>query len=70
MLHPNPQTPGAAVHWYGKAGITPGRKVGHVTITADSPAAARAALRDIDPAAADALEQTSAAETSGGPQVH
>lgn len=28
------QTPGAAVHWYGKAGIAAGRKLGHITITA------------------------------------
>jgi phosphoribosylaminoimidazole carboxylase len=26
-------TPGASVHWYGKAGTTLGRKVGHVTVT-------------------------------------
>jgi Phosphoribosylaminoimidazole carboxylase C-terminal domain len=28
------QTPGASLHWYGKAGISAGRKLGHVTITA------------------------------------
>ena len=27
--------PGAAVHWYGKNGCKKGRKVGHLTITAD-----------------------------------
>ncbi|KAA0176646.1 hypothetical protein FNF27_01927 [Cafeteria roenbergensis] len=37
-------TPGAALHWYGKAGVRLGRKVGHVTVTGSSPmeAAARA----------------------------
>lgn len=34
---PWPQTPGAKVHWYGKAGVTPGRKVG--SSTAAAPAA-------------------------------
>lgn len=32
--------PGAAVHWYGKAGTRPGRKVGHITVTAPSQAEA------------------------------
>ncbi|KAF0682882.1 Aste57867_25017 [Aphanomyces stellatus] len=46
--------PGAAVHWYGKAEIRVGRKVGHVTVVAPSAAelARRAAL--VDPAAAPA----------------
>lgn len=28
--------PEAAIHWYGKAGITPMRKVGHITLTANT----------------------------------
>lgn len=29
--------PRATVHWYGKTSATPGRKLGHVTVLADSP---------------------------------
>jgi phosphoribosylaminoimidazole carboxylase len=38
------RTPGAALHWYGKAAARAGRKMGHVTVTGDSAmeAAARA----------------------------
>ena len=28
--------PRAVVHWYGKVGCTPGRKVGHINLTSDS----------------------------------
>jgi len=35
--------PGAHLHLYGKAEARPGRKMGHLTVTAESPAAARAA---------------------------
>ncbi|HYE96994.1 MAG TPA: 5-(carboxyamino)imidazole ribonucleotide synthase [Rubricoccaceae bacterium] len=34
--------PGAAVHLYGKHDVRPRRKMGHVTVTANDPAAARA----------------------------
>lgn len=29
-------TPGAAMHWYGKQGCKKGRKMGHITVTADN----------------------------------
>ncbi|HSV70314.1 MAG TPA: 5-(carboxyamino)imidazole ribonucleotide synthase [Methylibium sp.] len=35
--------PGAHLHLYGKAGARPGRKMGHLTLTAATPEAARAA---------------------------
>jgi 5-(carboxyamino)imidazole ribonucleotide synthase len=35
--------PGAHLHLYGKRQARPGRKMGHLTLTADSPQAARAA---------------------------
>ena len=34
--------PGAHLHLYGKASARPGRKMGHLTITAATPAGARA----------------------------
>jgi 5-(carboxyamino)imidazole ribonucleotide synthase len=34
--------PGVRVHWYGKAEPRPGRKMGHLTVTAADPASARA----------------------------
>ena len=43
------------MHWYGKGEVADQRKVGHVTITASSPAEARSRLAIIDPAAAVAL---------------
>ena len=54
------------MHWYGKGEVADQRKVGHVTITASSPAEARSRLATIDPAAAEALAKTSplAAEDS------
>ena len=39
--------PGARVHLYGK-GARPGRKVGHVTLCADTPARLEAPLRDLE----------------------
>ena len=70
-LNPEPQVPGASVHWYGKGEVADQRKVGHVTITAPSPAEARRRLADIDPAAAEALARTSppAPEEESRPQV-
>ena len=53
-------TPGAAVHWYGKAEVAPQRKMGHVTIVARDNAQARARLRAIDPGAADSVDAASA----------
>eukprot|EP00208_Stichococcus_sp_RCC1054_P001609 CAMPEP_0206146038 /NCGR_PEP_ID=MMETSP1473-20131121/29309_1 /ASSEMBLY_ACC=CAM_ASM_001109 /TAXON_ID=1461547 /ORGANISM="Stichococcus sp, Strain RCC1054" /LENGTH=580 /DNA_ID=CAMNT_0053542467 /DNA_START=392 /DNA_END=2134 /DNA_ORIENTATION=+ len=54
------ETPGASVHWYGKAGVTPGRKVGHITLTAPTPQEARRRLAAIEPAAAEALASSAA----------
>jgi 5-(carboxyamino)imidazole ribonucleotide synthase len=34
--------PGTHLHLYGKAGARPGRKMGHLTVTAATPAEARA----------------------------
>lgn len=53
------QTPGASVHWYGKAGISPNRKVGHITIVAPDRATCRHRLAMIDPAAAALLREAS-----------
>ncbi|KAG1699079.1 hypothetical protein DVH05_014449 [Phytophthora capsici] len=36
LLRNSLKVPGAAAHFYGKAGVRPGRKLGHVTITAPS----------------------------------
>ncbi|ETN21719.1 phosphoribosylaminoimidazole carboxylase, ATPase subunit [Phytophthora nicotianae INRA-310] len=36
LLRNSLNIPGAAAHFYGKAGVRPGRKLGHVTITAPS----------------------------------
>ncbi|CEG44503.1 phosphoribosylaminoimidazole atpase subunit [Plasmopara halstedii] len=36
LLRNSLTVPGAAAHFYGKAGVRPGRKLGHVTITAPS----------------------------------
>lgn len=46
---------GASVHWYGKDGVSVGRKVGHVTVVGGTRAEARARLAAIDPAAVAAL---------------
>ncbi|RLN52742.1 hypothetical protein BBJ28_00009631 [Nothophytophthora sp. Chile5] len=36
LLRQSLRVPGASAHFYGKAGVRPGRKLGHVTITASS----------------------------------
>jgi phosphoribosylaminoimidazole carboxylase len=41
-------TPGASVHWYGKEGVAPQRKIGHVTIIGDDRATCRERLQRID----------------------
>ncbi|RHY61505.1 hypothetical protein DYB34_012170 [Aphanomyces astaci] len=43
--------PGSAVHWYGKAAIRPGRKVGHLTVVAPSVAELRARALVLSPTA-------------------
>ena len=74
-------TPGASVHWYGKAGVAAQRKIGHITIVGADSAQCRQRLRAIDPAAADAMEASTARVASelqlgggagagaGGPRV-
>jgi phosphoribosylaminoimidazole carboxylase len=51
-------TRGAKVHWYGKPGMRPARKVGHINISGATREDARARLAAIDPAAAAALAST------------
>ncbi|KAI8474941.1 MAG: eukaryotic-type phosphoribosylaminoimidazole carboxylase [Monoraphidium minutum] len=51
-------TRGAKVHWYGKPGMRPARKVGHINVSGESREQARARLAAIDPAAAAALATT------------
>ena len=52
------QTPGTAVHWYGKE-VQTKRKLGHITIVADENETAQQRLRAIDSAAADAMAAAS-----------
>jgi phosphoribosylaminoimidazole carboxylase len=63
-------TPGASVHWYGKHGVSPQRKVGHVTFVGADGAQARARLAAVDPRAAAAMaaaaDRVAAAELAGG----
>lgn len=42
-------TPGASVHWYGKASVEPRRKVGHINILGSTRAEARRRLEGIRP---------------------
>ncbi|EQC38033.1 AIR carboxylase [Saprolegnia diclina VS20] len=44
--------PGASVHWYGKAGISPGRKVGHITVVAPTLSALLERAKKLSPSAA------------------
>ena len=48
---------GASVHWYGKKGVSKKRKIGHVTIVGDSAEQACDRLSDIDPKAAQSLQE-------------
>ncbi|EFN54406.1 hypothetical protein CHLNCDRAFT_24868 [Chlorella variabilis] len=50
------KVPGASVHWYGKAGVAPQRKIGHITIVGRDNEECRRRLRAID-------------ESDGGPSV-
>ncbi|OQR87072.1 phosphoribosylaminoimidazole carboxylase [Achlya hypogyna] len=47
--------PGASVHWYGKAAIRPGRKVGHITVVAPTLAALLDRAETLCPAAKPAV---------------
>jgi phosphoribosylaminoimidazole carboxylase len=49
---------GAKVHWYGKAGMRKGRKVGHINVVAPNRAEGRRRLAGLDPSAAAALEKS------------
>lgn len=42
------KVPGASVHWYGKAGVAPQRKIGHITIVGRDNEECRRRLRAID----------------------
>ncbi|EDQ88528.1 uncharacterized protein MONBRDRAFT_9068 [Monosiga brevicollis MX1] len=42
-------TPGARLHWYGKAGDRPGRKLGHITLVADDISDLRERLVQLSP---------------------
>jgi phosphoribosylaminoimidazole carboxylase len=53
-------TPGAAVHWYGKEQVVAQRKLGHVTLVARDNEECRRKLRNVDPAAAHAVEAATA----------
>ena len=44
-------TPGASVHWYGKAGCSVKRKIGHVTVTAGTRSEACRRLDAVAPGA-------------------
>lgn len=42
-------TAGASIHWYGKAGVSPQRKIGHVTIIGEDRKQCRERLKKIHP---------------------
>ncbi|GMH36107.1 hypothetical protein BSKO_03975 [Bryopsis sp. KO-2023] len=52
--------PGASIHWYGKAGVSKNRKIGHVNFVGASRGDSRKRLRKLDPDAAEALVKTEA----------
>ena len=45
------------MHWYGKKGVTKNRKIGHITVVADTAEEAQSRLSTIDAEAAQALER-------------
>ncbi|KAK9811859.1 hypothetical protein WJX72_011292 [[Myrmecia] bisecta] len=59
------EVPGASVHWYGKREVAKQRKIGHITITADTTAECRSRLRAIDSRAAKRLEGGSSPSGAG-----
>jgi len=59
-------TPGAKFHWYGKEGVRTARKVGHVTICADSRGAGRGALAAFDAEGAQELADSDARASDAG----
>eukprot|EP00878_Enallax_costatus_P018872 GHUV01019895.1.p1 GENE.GHUV01019895.1~~GHUV01019895.1.p1 ORF type:complete len:545 (+),score=113.92 GHUV01019895.1:191-1825(+) len=60
------KTPGASVHWYDKAGMRQGRKIGHINIVAGSREEGRRKLAALDPAAAESLRKTDEAARRAG----
>ena len=52
-------TPGSSVHWYGKAGVSPQRKIGHVTMVGEDRAQCRVRLHHIDSEVHRLLESSS-----------
>jgi phosphoribosylaminoimidazole carboxylase len=60
------RTPGASVHWYDKAGMRKGRKIGHINIVAGSREEGRQKLAVLDPAAADSLRKSDEAARRAG----
>ena len=49
---------GAKVHWYGKAGMRKGRKIGHINIVAPNREEGRRRLAGLDPSAAASLSKS------------
>lgn len=60
------KAPGASVHWYDKAGMRKGRKIGHINIVAGSREEGRQKLAVLDPAAADSLRRSDEAARRAG----
>ncbi|KAF6260325.1 AIR carboxylase-domain-containing protein [Scenedesmus sp. NREL 46B-D3] len=60
------ETPGASVHWYDKAGMRKGRKIGHINIVAGSREEGRRRLAALDPAAAASLQRSDEAARRAG----
>jgi phosphoribosylaminoimidazole carboxylase len=62
--------PGAYPHWYGKEGVKPGRKIGHVTFTASTLQAARSKRDQILKGKTQALTETGEeGEAAKAPEV-
>lgn len=60
------RTAGASVHWYDKAGMRSGRKIGHINIVAGSREEGRRKLAALDPAGAESLRKTDEAARRAG----
>eukprot|EP00798_Chlamydomonas_sp_ICE-L_P032526 gene32526-17239_t len=58
--------PGASVHWYGKADVVKGRKIGHINIVAKNREEGRKKLGMLDAAGSDALRQSTVAAALAG----
>jgi len=51
-------TPGASVHWYGKAEVSPQRKIGHVTFVGNTRQQCRERLAKVDPETERIIEES------------